>query len=265
MINRKKALEVALKAAVEAGKIINEHTNDMIPRFAKESLRDMVTELDMYVEREIIKILTEFNADISLIAEEVGQINGKNKKWKWVIDPLDGTVNYVSGIPFYGTSIAFMESGRFTVGVFYNPKLKELFYGCKDMEVYKNHRRINIKDNPPEKSLFAIAFSGKQYDPPSRKHEFVCFGNINDKSLGCLRTGSAAMNLAYLAEGKFGGCCGKANKLWDVGAGLLLAELAGAKVWYEQVNEKIVNYVAAVPSSWDFIRSETEKLFGKGI
>lgn len=263
MINRQKVLEIALKAAVAAGNIINKHVNDMIPRVAKESLRDVVTELDRYVEREIIKILKEFNADISLITEEERQIKGKNKKCKWVVDPLDGTVNYISGIPFYGTSIAFMENGRFTVGVFYNPKLKELFYGCKDTQVYKNHKRINVKDNPPEKSLFAITFSGKQYDPPSRKHEFECFGNINDKSLGCLRTGSAAMNLACLAEGKFGGCCGKANKLWDVGAGLLLAELAGAKVWYEQVNEQLVNYVAAVPSAWDFVRSETEKLFDK--
>lgn len=265
MINRHKVLEISLNAAVKAGRIIKEHTNDIITRVTKESLRDVTTELDKYVETEIIKILKEFDPEISIITEETGQIEGKNKKYKWVVDPLDGTVNFISGIPFYGTSIAFMENSEFTVGVFYNPKLEELFFGCKDSKVYMNHKRIHIKDNSPEKSLFAITFSGKKYDPISRKQEFEIFGKLNDKSMGCLRTGSAAVNLAYLAEGRFGGCFGKANKLWDVGAGLLLAERAGAKVWFEQINDQLVNYIAAVPSSWSFLSKYARMLFEKNI
>ena len=79
--------------------------------------------------------------------------------------------------------------------------------------------------------------------------------------MGCLRTGSAAANLAYLTEGRFGGCCGKANKIWDVAAGLLLAELAGAKVFSQYITANLVNYVAATPSNWDFLNEMSGKLF----
>jgi hypothetical protein len=83
-----------------------------------------------------------------------------------------------------------------------------------------------------------MAFSGKNYEATKRVDEFLLFGKINDSSRGCLRTGSAAMNLAYLAEGKFGGCLGKANKIWDVAAGLLLAKLAGSNVQFKEVDKE---------------------------
>jgi fructose-1,6-bisphosphatase/inositol monophosphatase family enzyme len=85
---------------------------------------------------------------------------------------------------------------------------------------------------------------------------------VNDTTRGCLRTGSGAMNLAYLADGKFGGCWGHANKLWDVGAGLLLAELAGAKVSIREVDRSkhLVSYIAAVPSAWEFLYKKASKI-----
>ncbi|MCK4752577.1 MAG: hypothetical protein KAS75_03960 [Planctomycetes bacterium] len=261
MIDRDKLLETAIKAAVEAGNIISAHTHDIIPRAAKESLRDVVTELDVYVEKEIVKILKEFDSGFAILTEETGEISGAQKGCRWVVDPLDGTVNFINGIPFYGTSIAFIENNTLIVGVFYNSVLKELFYGCRGVGVYKNHKKVQVKDRPPEKSLFSIAFSGKSYDRSMRKNEFLCFGKINDNSMGCLRTGSAAANLAYLTEGRFGGCCGKANKIWDVAAGLLLAELAGAKVSFQHIGTNLVNYVAATPSNWDFLNKVAGKLF----
>jgi myo-inositol-1(or 4)-monophosphatase len=262
MIDLKIVLEQALQAVVEGGKIINKHTDDITSRIIKESYRDVATELDGYIEAEIVKRLKDYNVEIPIIAEESGLIAGVDRKYKWVIDPLDGTVNFISGIPLYGTSIAFMENNKFLVGVFYNPKLEELYYGCRDVGVFKNHKHIQIKDNSPEKSLFAATFSGKNYDPETRGREFELFGKINDMTMGCLRTGSAAVNLAYLAEGRFGGCFGKANKLWDVGAGLLLAEMAGAKIWYEQIDDNLVNYIAAAPGSWDLLHNEVGNIFG---
>ena len=88
----------------------------------------------------------------------------------------------------------------------------------------------------------------------------MAFGKINDGTRGCLRTGSAAMNLCYVADGRFGGCWGKANKLWDIAAGLLLAKLSGARVGYRIVDKdkRLVNYVSAAPTAWDFVTQELD-------
>ena len=94
-----------------------------------------------------------------------------------------------------------------------------------------------------------MAFSGKAYTPKQRKKEFEIFGQLNDASQGCLRTGSAAINLAYLAEGRFSLAIGKANKLWDIAAGIIIAEESGYKVSYRIVDKEknLVDYLASSP------------------
>ena len=258
--DRQEKLEIAISAAVAAGNILLERSDDLLRKqHSKESLRDTATEIDLYAEKKIIEILKDTKYPI--LAEEsgvIGKINNSKKDKYWVVDPLDGTVNYINHIPFYAVSIAFIEDGFPSVGVVYNPLLNELFYGAKGFGVYKNNKKIITKDKNPEESLFTAAFSGKKYNS-DRKKEYISFGVINDNSMGCLRSGSAAMNLAYVAEGKFGGAFGKLNKIWDVAAGILLAKEAGAKVCYEIVDEKenLVNYITSTPSSMDFIKKHT--------
>ena len=117
---------------------------------------------------------------------------------------------------------------------------------------FKNQKKLSIKDYPLSHSLTAMAFSGEAYDKKNRLREFELFGRINDLSQGCLRTGTAAMNLAYVSSGTLGACWGKANKYWDIAAGLLFARLSGAIVKYFVVDEKkqLVNYLAATPKCW---------------
>lgn len=259
-MNREEVLEIALPAAVAAGNLLLEHSNDFMKVSSKESLRDIVTEVDRYAEKKIIEILKDYNPSSAILTEESGRILGKNEKNYWIIDALDGTVNYVNHIPFYAVSIAFIEDNSPTVGVVYNPVASDLYYGIEGIGVYKNHTKIKSRDRIAEECLFAVAFSGKKYDPVTRNEEFLMFEKVNDSTRGCLRTGSAAMNLSYLAEGRLGGCWGKANKTWDVVAGILLAELSGAIVEYRYVNKEknLVSYIGGVPSAWNFMKKNVK-------
>jgi len=255
-------LKIAISAAVEGGTILLEHASDFKKASQKESLRDIVTEIDRYSEKKIIDILKTCDPNIPVLSEETKIVLPDNCKSYWIVDPLDGTVNYVNGIPFYAVSVAFMENDKLSVGVVYNPLANDLYYGSRKSGVYKNQAKIKVKDTNPEECLFAAAFSGKNYNPATRKEEFLAFQEINDSCRGCLRTGSAAINLAYVAEGRLGGCWGKANKIWDIAGGILLAELAGAVVKYEIVDKEknLVDYVATGSLAYKFLGSKIKVL-----
>ena len=260
MSHKRILLQAAISAAVTGGNILLAHSDDARRRFfhAKESFRDVVTPNELYAEKKIIEELGR-NNKYPIVAEE-SHISAKPnlKGTYWLVDPLDGTVNYVHRVPFYCVSISFIEKGLPSIGVIFNPLSQELFYGAKGIGVYKNDKGLNVNDRNPELSLFAVSFSGKQYEPSTRDEEFLSFARVNDASMGCLRTGSAAMNLAYLAEGRLGGCWGKANKWWDIAGGLLLAQLSGARIEYTIIDESrwLVSYFAAVPSSWESMRKK---------
>jgi len=256
-MNKEQVLEVAISASVAAGKFLLRHSNDFVKESHKESLRDIVTEVDKYAEKKIIEVLKD-NSNNSILAEESGKIPRKDEKGYWIVDALDGTVNYVNHIPFYAVSIAFVEDVFPSVGVVYNPMSNDLYYGAEEIGVCKNHTKIKVRDRKPEESLFAVAFSGKQYEPTTRSEEFLMFEKVNDSTRGCLRTGSAAMNLSYVAEGRLSGCWGKANKMWDVMAGILLAKLSGAIVEYKYISKEknLISYTAAVPSAQNFIKEK---------
>jgi myo-inositol-1(or 4)-monophosphatase len=254
-MDREAVLQTAIKAAVSAGGLLFEHYRDILNVSVKESLRDVVTEVDRMAEDRAITVLRAFDPSLSITTEEGGVMGNGQQEEGWVVDALDGTVNYVNRIPFYCASVAFVEGNSPTVGAIYNPMSEDLYYGAEGIGVFKNQARLLVHDCSPEECLFSVAFSGKRYGIEKRKEEFLLFGAINDASRGCIRTGSAAMNLAYLAEGKLGGCWGRANKHWDVAAGLLLARLAGARVAFRHIDRKnfLVSYLAAVPGAWEFI------------
>lgn len=241
-------LKSALSAAVAAGNILQSYAEEaarsMIHR--KESMRDIATEIDTYAEQKIVEMLSATDG-LPVMAEESGMSQKVDlaKGTYWVVDPLDGTVNYVSRIPLCAVSIAFIHKGEPVVGVIYNPLLNELYYGGEELGVYKNHTRISSSRLPAEQSLCAGTFSGANH--PGRDAEFDAFQKVNDATMGCLRTGSAALNLAYVAEGRLGGCFGGHSKWWDVAAGFAIARLAGAEVFYNVTDpvSHSVNYIVA--------------------
>jgi myo-inositol-1(or 4)-monophosphatase len=148
----------------------------------------------------------------------------------WVLDPLDGTVNYVFGIPLAATSLAMIENGRLVAGAVYNPFLNELYYAARGFGAYLNERRLRVHPVSYDEGLHAVAFSNRGESTTAREREFTLFRTVNDETRGCLRTGSAAMNLCYVAAGRLSGAWGIQGKAWDLAAGLLIAEEAGAAI-----------------------------------
>lgn len=242
-------LETAIQSAVKAGDILIQHYGKVQGQKQKESLRDVVTEVDQLAEAEIVRILQKNTPQFGILTEENGFVSPETDSY-WIVDALDGTANFIHNIPFFGVSVAFIQNQKPVAGAIYNPLSEELYYGEVGIGCFKNQKRLHITDASLSQSLLSQAFSGKSYLPEKRIEEFMLFGELNDKSQGCLRTGSAAINLAYVADSKLGGCFGKATKFWDIAAGLLFAELAGASVRFEwaDASRHQVNFLAAAPT-----------------
>lgn len=263
MKDNRAILEAAIQAAVPAGDLLMKHYQDVLKVSNKESIRDIVTSVDQLSEQGIVESLSGFDSGLAIVSEEQGQARGRgDEKDYWLIDALDGTVNYVNRIPVFCVSIAFVRNGNTAVGVIYNPFANDLYYGADGIGAFKNQGKLSVRDKHHSECLFSAAFSGRNYDPQRREEEYRLFGEINDQTRGVLRTGSAGMNLAWLAEGRLGGCWGKANKQWDIAAGILIAGLAGAKSTCRFVNsaDRIVSHVASVPSAWEFAYGRTRSV-----
>jgi myo-inositol-1(or 4)-monophosphatase len=243
-------LELAINSAVSAGDLLIKHYGKVHQTTNKESLRDIVSQIDTLSESQIVSSLQEHDPKCSILTEETGLI-GPESNSMWIVDALDGTVNYIHNVPIFCVSIAYWVDDKPTIGVIYNPHSNEIFYAEKGVGCFVNKLRLHLGDCKLENGLTSMAFSGKAHNPNMRKIEFEIFGQLNDLSHGCLRSGSAAMNLGYLSCGKFALVLGKANKLWDVAAGLLIAEEAGAKVKFSVIDHKnhLVDYIASTESS----------------
>jgi myo-inositol-1(or 4)-monophosphatase len=243
-------LETAIKAAVSAGDLLINHYGKIYKTNNKESLRDVVSEIDKLSESKVIAILQDSDPGSTILSEEKGLIGQESDSY-WIVDALDGTVNYIHNIPFFCVSISYWFNNRPLIGVIYNPYSSEIYYAERGVGCFINQKRLQLQDSELSNNLTAMAFSGKKYNPSMRPTEFRIFGQLNDLSQGCLRTGSAAMNLGYLSNGKFSLVIGKANKLWDVAAGLLIAKEAGADVKFNITDKQkhLVDYIAATPLS----------------
>ncbi len=252
-------LEIAIKAAVEAGDLLMENYGKVHETKNKESLRDVVSNVDKISENKVLEVIKNFDDKSSILTEESGMI-GENSDKMWIVDALDGTVNYIHNIPFFSVSISFWVKNKPEIGVVYNPYAKEIYYSEKTKGSFLNQRKINISSSDLDQGISAMAFSGKAYNKDMRSTEFEIFGKLNDISQGCLRTGSAAMNLAYIASGKFSLVLGKANKLWDIAAGMAIAEEAGASLKYNIIDKDLflVDYVCSSSSIMESLKDSID-------
>jgi myo-inositol-1(or 4)-monophosphatase len=251
MTTKLSRLEIAIKAVVDAGNLLVSHYGKISKLKQKESLRDVVTDIDKLSETAILNVLNKNDPEFGVLTEESGFVGLETEDF-WVVDALDGTVNYIHQVPLFSVSVSFFQGGKPVVGAVYNPLAKDLYYSELGKGCFKNQKQLTIEDTPITKNLMSMAFSGKLYKPEERHKEFELFGKLNDNSQGCLRTGSAAINLAYVSDGHFGAAIGKASKLWDIAAGLVLAESAGAKVNFKIINKEryLVDYIVATPSCY---------------
>ncbi len=225
-------LNVAIKAARAAGTIINRASLDVeTVRVSVKQTNDFVTEIDHAAEAAIIETLLTAYPGHGIWAEESGRREGKGKDKNhiWIIDPLDGTTNFIHGFPVYCVSIALMVEGRLEQAVIYDPTRNDLFCATRGRGAYLNDRRIRVaKRNTLRDCLLSTGFPFRPGD--AFQTYLQMFAEVLPKCAGVRRPGSAALDLAYVAAGFSDGFFEMGLSPWDVAAGALLVTEAGGLI-----------------------------------
>lgn len=217
-----------LKAVREAGIILNQNFGGNYEISFKEVDSNLVTEVDKLSEMKIIEVIKNDFPEHNIISEEAGEIY-QESEFKWIIDPIDGTVNYAHSIPLSSISIALEKSGQVILGTVFNPFSNELFFAEKNSGSFFNNKKISVSEcKRIEKSLLVTGFpynSGKFIPNP-----LELFGKFLKRDIPIRRLGSAALDLCWTACGRFEGFWEYNLNAWDVAAGVLILEEAGGKV-----------------------------------
>jgi myo-inositol-1(or 4)-monophosphatase len=221
------AINVAVRAARAAGNVILRYINRVEGLAVEEKSRhDYVSEVDRLAEAEIVKELRRAYPDHAVLGEESGKVGKADKVW--VVDPLDGTHNYLRGFPHYSVSIGFMDRGDLVYGVIYDPLRDELFTASRGDGAFLNDRRIRVSKR--EGLSGAILCTG--FPPRQHQHldaQFAISRELLREADDLRRTGSAALDLAYVACGRLDGYFEPGLQPWDMAAGCLLVREAGGK------------------------------------
>lgn len=220
--------DVLMLAAKEAGAIIKQYFQGDFNVDNKDTINNLVTEVDTKAEAKIISVIKETFPEHSIISEEVGELLQKSE-YKWIIDPIDGTVNFAHGIPICCVSIGLLHHDEMLMGAVYNPMMNELFFAEKGKGAYLNDKPIKVS----EKSDFRKAFlvTGFPYKwPKTNEHPIKVFERIILEGLPVRRLGSAAIDLCWVACGRFDGFWEYNLNPWDVSAGYLIVLEAGGRV-----------------------------------
>jgi myo-inositol-1(or 4)-monophosphatase len=242
-------LNVATKAAREAGKIINRASQDVgALKVQTKDYNDFVSEVDRAAEQAIIDVLKEAYPTHGFFGEESGKTNTEADSI-WIIDPLDGTTNFLHNFPCYCVSIALQEKGVLTQAVIYDPVHNDLFTATKGRGAFLNDKRIRVTNRSKlQDSLISTGFPFKDF---SYMDVYVdIFKDMAKKTSGLRRPGSAALDLAYVAAGYTDGFFEINLSPWDIAAGALLVQEAGGIVGDFEGNESWLrtgNIVAANP------------------
>lgn len=229
-------LNIAVRAARRAGRIIVRASHDVEQvRVARKSRNDYVTEVDRASEEAIIETLLTAYPDHSILGEESGSSMGKptddpaTAENVWIIDPLDGTTNFIHGLPQYAVSIALMQRGVVTQAVVYDPNRDELFTATRGRGAFLNDRRIRVSRRT--KIEDALIGTGFPYRKIGQLDGYLrMFRAVTEKCAGVRRPGAAALDLAYVACGRFDGFFEIGLMPWDVSAGSLLISEAGGLI-----------------------------------
>jgi myo-inositol-1(or 4)-monophosphatase len=224
-------LNIAVKAARAAGSIINRAALD-IERVGVTSkgVNDFVTEVDQAAEEAIIDTLLAAYPGHAILAEESGRTRGaKHSEYLWIIDPLDGTTNFIHGLPVYAVSIALAFRGKVEQAVVYDPTRNDLFLASKGRGAFLNDRRLRVsKRTRLAESLIGTGFPFRKGDNFKRYVEM--FEQVMQHCAGVRRPGAAALDLCYVAAGWYDGFFETGLNPWDVAAGSLIITEAGGLV-----------------------------------
>lgn len=220
-------LEVAIRAAKVAGQIQREHVGVEIEISSKSVDSDLVTIVDAKCEEIIRKLILEAFPGHQILGEEGGSIG--SSEFVWIVDPLDGTVNYAHGFPFYCVSIALEIEGSRVVGVVYDPIRDELFSATRDGGAFLNGHKIKVSSQSTLNGRAMLA-TGFPYDTGTAMLALEVFKRFLALGLPIRRPGAAALDLCYVACGRIDGFFEYKLNAWDCAAGILLIEEAGGQV-----------------------------------
>ena len=244
MISISANLNIMIKAAEKASKsIIRDFGEVEKLQVSKKGPNDFVTKTDKHVEKILIEELSKTKKNFSFLAEESGSIKNKDKENIWIIDPIDGTTNFLHGIPHFAICIAHQSKGEILSGLIFDPIKDEMFFAEKDKGAFLNNQRLRVsKKNLLDDCLF------------SSNHEGVKFSDLNMRYSGC-----AALDLAYVAAGRLDGFFHNKINLWDVAAGEIIVKEAGGTV--NDIHKFDINKIDIRASS-DAINTEMLKKLG---
>ncbi len=236
-------LNIMIKASERASKILIRDFGELEKlQVSKKGPTDFVTNSDLKTEKVIIEELKKAKPNFSILSEESGMENNKDKDNIWIIDPIDGTINFLHGIPHFAISIALKSNNEIVSGVIFDPIKNEIFYAEKDNGAFYNNQRIRVsKKNDLNECLFVTG--GKTQIIPDLPYR---------------RTGCAALDIAYVASGRYDGYFQNNLNLWDIAAGIVLVKEAGGLL--NDINLSIYKNIKIIASSPDINAKLLKKL-----
>lgn len=220
--------ETLIRAAKAGATILKNNFNTSFQVNNKAGVNNLVTEIDHACEAEIIKTIHDVYPNHQILSEECGSIEG-SQEYRWIIDPIDGTVNFAHSIPMCCVSIALEKNQEIEMGVVFNPLVNEFFYAEKAKGAFLNDVRIRVSENDEiEKACLATGFP---YTFLNEKHgPLEIFNALIRKGIPVRRLGSAAIDLCYVACGRFDGFYEHHLQPWDTAAGFLIVKEAGGEI-----------------------------------
>ncbi len=240
-------LNFAIQIAREAGSLLIQRLGAV--KVLNKGDIDLVTEADIASENLIIERIRSYYPQHGILAEESGEavlVGGKQSDWKWIIDPLDGTTNYAHGYPCFCVSIALEHAGNLEIGVVYDPVRDEMFAAERGRGATLNERTIHVSSVEDLNS--AMLCTGFPYNVRERPDFARGFVNFTLQAQAVRRDGSAAIDLAYVACGRFDGFWEDGLNPWDIAAGVLLIQEARGRVT-NYINEPLSIYTPKVVAS----------------
>lgn len=224
-------LNIAIKAARAAGSLINRAALDLeVLKVGQKGPNDYVSEVDQAAENAIIDVLLEAYPGHAILAEESGRERGaKHSEYVWIIDPLDGTTNFIHGFPVYAVSIALAFKGKVEQAVVYDPTRNDMFYASRGRGAFLNDRRLRVsKRTRISDSLIGTGFPFRKGD--NFKRYVKMFEEVMQSCAGLRRPGAAALDLCYVAAGYYDGFFETGLNPWDIAAGSLMITEAGGLI-----------------------------------
>ncbi len=226
---QEKVKSVLLSAAGKAGALMKERFDGPFKIENKEGRNNLVTEVDLACEKVIVDEIRAHFPDHSILGEEGGG-SGENADCRWIIDPIDGTTNFARGIPLFVVSIGWERNGEVEAGVVFNPVMEELYFAQRGQGAWRNDQPIQVSGHDKLETSFLV--TGFPYHWPKEEGNgpMDVFADLVQDGVPVRRLGSAALDLCWVACGRFEGFWEYNLQPWDIAAGYLMVEEAGGKV-----------------------------------